>query len=100
MNPIRVVVVDDSALCRDILRAILEVDGDIRVVGEAANGQEAEEVVAHGHAHLVTLDVEMPRVSGLAAVERIMARTPVPILVVTGRPADQRNALAFEAVRR
>jgi two-component system chemotaxis response regulator CheB len=100
MNPIRVVVVDDSALCRDMLRAILELDGDIRVVGEAANGQEAEEVVARSQAHLVTLDVEMPHVGGLAAVERIMACTPVPILVVTGRPADQRSALAFEAVRR
>lgn len=100
MNPIRVVVVDDSALCRDVLRATLEVDGDIRVVGEAANGQEALDVVARSQAHVVTLDVEMPHVGGLAAVERIMARTPVPILVVTGRPADQRSALAFEAVRR
>jgi two-component system chemotaxis response regulator CheB len=100
MSPIRVVVVDDSALCRDILRATLEVDGDIRVVGEAANGQEAVEVVARGQANIVTLDVEMPHVGGLTAVERIMARTPVPILIVTGRPADQRNALAFEAVRR
>jgi two-component system chemotaxis response regulator CheB len=100
MNPIRAVVVDDSALCRDMLRASLEKDGDIRVVGEAADGQTAVEVVARSHAHIVTLDVEMPRVGGLAAVERIMAQTPVPILIITGRPADQRTALAFEAVRR
>jgi two-component system chemotaxis response regulator CheB len=57
-------------------------------------------VVARGNAQVVTLDVEMPNVGGLAAVEQIMARTPVPILVVTARPADERNALAFEAVRR
>ena len=100
MNPIRVVVVDDSALCRDMLREILEADGDIRVVGEAADGQAAEQVIARGNAQIVTLDVEMPNVGGLAAVEQIMARTPVPILVVTGRPADERSSLAFEAVRR
>jgi two-component system chemotaxis response regulator CheB len=92
--------VDDSALCRDILRATLEVDRDIRVVGEAADGKTAVEVVARSDANIVTLDVEMPHLDGLAAVEQIMARTPVPILIVTGRPADQRNALAFEAVRR
>ncbi len=100
MSHIRVVVVDDSALCRDVLRAILEVDEDIRVVGEAADGQTAVDVVARSHANVVTLDVEMPRVDGLAAVEQIMARTPLPILLVTGRPADQHSALAFEAVRR
>lgn len=100
MNPIRVVVVDDSALCRDILRATLELDGDIRVVGDAENGETAMDVVARTSPHVVSLDVEMPQVDGLAAVERIMAHSPVPILVVTGRPADERTALAFEAVRR
>jgi two-component system chemotaxis response regulator CheB len=97
---IRVVVVDDSALCRDLLRDILEEEGDIEVVGEAGDGQAAIDVVARSRAQLVTLDIEMPGMDGLLAVEQIMARTPVPILIVTGRSAEQRSHTLFEAVQR
>jgi two-component system chemotaxis response regulator CheB len=100
MKRIRVVVVDDSALCREMLGVTLGEDGDIEVVGEAADGQAAIDVVARSNAELVTLDVEMPRMGGLLAVEHIMARTPVPILMVTGRPAEQRVHIVSEAVRR
>jgi two-component system chemotaxis response regulator CheB len=100
MGKIRVVVVDDSDLCADALRHILEEDGDIEVVGRAADGKAALDVVASARPQLVTLDVEMPRMDGLAAVEQIMALSPVPILIVTGRPPEQRTTTLFEAVRR
>jgi two-component system chemotaxis response regulator CheB len=100
VSAIRVVVVDDSALCRAALREILERDGDIEVVGEAADGAEARERVARLRPQLATVDVEMPGTDGLTAIGRIMAETPLPILVVTGRPAEERSHTLFEAVRR
>ena len=99
MSRLRVVVVDDSAICRACLRDILEVDGDIEVVGEAGDAASALALVASFKPDLVTMDLEMPGPSGLDAIERMMATSPRPILVVTGQPADG-GARALEAVRR
>jgi len=80
---IRVLVVDDSGLIRDMIRAILESDPGIVVVGEAADGVEAIAKVASLKPDIVTMDIEMPVLGGLEAIERIIAENPVPILVVT-----------------
>ena len=82
-STLRVLLVDDSALIRDILRDILESEPDIRVVGEAADGREAIAKVAELRPDLVTMDIEMPVMGGLEAIEKIIAAHPVPILVVT-----------------
>lgn len=100
MTKLRVAIVDDSPIAREVLREILEEEGDISVVGEAADGEGALSMVRSTSPALVTLDVEMPKVDGLATVERIMASHPVPILIVTGRPAERREATLFEAVKR
>ena len=97
---LRVLVVDDSEVCRELLRDIVEADGDMEVVGEADDGDHAVARVVALRPDVVTLDVEMPRVDGLRAVERIMAEAPVPILVVTGKPTAKQGITAFEAVRR
>lgn len=96
---VRVVVVDDSAVCRGALRETLEADGDIRVVGEAADGGEVLKVITREKPHLVTMDLQMPGTSGFEAIEEIMAKLPVPILVVTGQSRGS-SAAAFEAIRR
>jgi two-component system chemotaxis response regulator CheB len=80
---IRVLLVDDSALIRDIIRDILESESDIEIVGEAADGREAIAKVAELKPDIVTMDIEMPVMGGLEAIERIIAEHPVPILVVT-----------------
>lgn len=95
---LRVVVCDDSALARELLVEILEHDGDIAVVGQAKDGAEAERLVDKLRPDLATIDIHMPDVDGWVATERIMARSPTPILVVTARPIDAQ--LAFEALRR
>jgi two-component system chemotaxis response regulator CheB len=100
VSAIRVVVVDDSSLCRAGLREILEQDGDIDVVGEAADGAEACDAIARLSPQLATIDIEMPGTDGLTAIGRIMAKSPLPILVVTSRPAKERSATLFEAVQR
>jgi two-component system chemotaxis response regulator CheB len=79
----RVLVVDDSPLARDIISAILQEDPDIDVIGQAENGQIAVEMVASLRPDLVTMDIMMPIMDGLEAIQQIMAFHPTPILVVT-----------------
>jgi two-component system chemotaxis response regulator CheB len=80
---IRVLLVDDSSLVRAMIRDILESDPGIVVVGEAANGMEAIAKTASLKPDIVTMDIEMPVMGGLEAIEKIIADQPVPILVVT-----------------
>lgn len=82
-NIIRVLLVDDSGLVREMIRDILESEPGIVVVGEASNGVEAIAKVASLKPDIVTMDIEMPVMGGLEAIERIIAAHPVPILVVT-----------------
>ncbi|GAB1392691.1 chemotaxis-specific protein-glutamate methyltransferase CheB [Rhodocyclaceae bacterium] len=92
MSKIRVVIADDSSLARGLLRSFLEGESDIEVVGEAANGQQAVELVRELKPNLVTMDLEMPVMNGMAAIEEIMCSKAVPILVVSSI-ADAQNAL-------
>ena len=93
MGQIRVLVVDDSGLARELIRAILSTDSDIRIIGEAVNGEDAIEKVALLKPDIVTMDIEMPVMDGLKAIEEIMALHAAPILVVTTR-ADAHMAYA------
>lgn len=78
---LRVLVVDDSAFFRRRIVEILNADAGIEVVGTAANGQEAIELVKRLDPDVVTMDIEMPVMDGITAVRRIMAESPRPILM-------------------
>ena len=80
---IRVLVVDDSAVARDLLKHILNSDAEIVVIGEAKDGLEAVELVAKHKPDVVTMDINMPRLNGFEATRQIMEKTPVPIVIVT-----------------
>jgi two-component system chemotaxis response regulator CheB len=80
---IRVLVVDDSAFVRRALSRILGAAEDIEVVGAARDGLEAVELASRLRPDVVTLDVLMPRMGGLEALERLMAERPVPVLLVS-----------------
>lgn len=95
----RVLVVDDSAIAREALATYIEEDGDLRVVGTAADGDAAIDAVASLRPDVVTMDIQMPGGGGLTAIEQIMARHPVPIIVVSTR-VRQDQTLPFEAIRR
>jgi chemotaxis response regulator CheB len=71
---IRVLVVDDSPTSRQLLVAILRTDNDIEVVGQAADGLEAVEMVKPLHPDIVTMDVQMPKLDGFAATKRSWSR--------------------------
>ena len=80
---VRVLVAEDSLTIRKRLVEVLSHDPDIAVVGEAENGKEAIELCERLRPDVVTLDMIMPVMTGVAATEHIMAYCPTPILVVS-----------------
>lgn len=92
MGKIRVLIADDSSLARGLLRDFLEGEDDMEVVGEAMNGRQAVELARELKPSIITMDLEMPVMSGLEAIEEIMCSKAVPILVVSS-VADATNAL-------
>jgi two-component system chemotaxis response regulator CheB len=96
---IRVLVVDDSAFVRAALRAILGSDPAVEVVAEARDGREGVDKVRALRPDVVTMDVSMPVMSGLEAVQRIMEECPTPIIVVSsGQIPLIVQALSFGAM--
>ena len=83
MKTIRVLVVDDSAFLRRNLPRILEMDPEIKVIGTAADGQEAVEMTKKLRPDVITLDVVMPGMDGLTALRHIMRQTPTPVIMVS-----------------
>ncbi len=81
--PIRVLVAEDSLSVRKRLVEVLREDPDLEVVGEAADGKQAIELCQRLRPDVVTLDMMMPVMTGVAATEYIMAYCPTPILVVS-----------------
>jgi len=87
---IRVMLVDDHTMLRDGLRAILEAQPDLEIVGEAADGLEALSLLDELLPHVVVMDIAMPRMSGLEATRRIKKAHPAcRVLVLT--QYDQRE---------
>jgi two-component system, chemotaxis family, protein-glutamate methylesterase/glutaminase len=101
MSDIRVLVVDDSFFMRQAISKILQSAG-MEVVGEARNGKEAIEQVAKLKPSVVTMDIEMPVMTGIEALKEIMKTNPVPVLMVstlTSEGADSTiEALSHGAV--
>jgi two-component system, chemotaxis family, protein-glutamate methylesterase/glutaminase len=96
---IRVLVADDSATFRAILRTVLSTAPDLEVVGEASDGEEAVGRTLALRPDVVTMDVRMPRLSGLDAIRRIMRIAPTPVIVVSAEIAGDGQRLSFEALR-
>ncbi len=90
---IRVLVVDDSAFVRKVVREMLSRSPFIDVVGAARDGDEALELVETLKPDVVTCDLVMPRCDGVAFVRKQMARRPLPILVLTATPEDGEMAV-------
>jgi DNA-binding NarL/FixJ family response regulator len=92
---IRVVLVDDQTLVRQGIRSLLELTPDLRVVAEAADGEEALGVIAAAAADVVLLDVRMPRRSGIDVLRALAGHVPPTILLTT----FDDDAVVLEAIR-
>ena len=94
----RAVVVDDSHFMRTMLSDMLE-DGGVTVVDTATDGADGVTTVLEHEPDVVTMDLQMPDVDGLEAVERIMAERPTPILMLSAHTADGAD-VTFEALEK
>jgi two-component system chemotaxis response regulator CheB len=93
---IGVLVVDDSVALRQGLKLILESDPELRVIGEATDGEEAIAMAAALKPDVITMDIGMPRMNGLDATRQIMAENPVPVVMVTSVDLE-REGIAAQA---
>lgn len=82
-SPTKVLIVDDSAFMRSVLKRMLESEENLCVVGTAENGGEALEKIAALNPDVITLDVEMPVMDGLEILSRIMCNFPRPVIMVS-----------------
>jgi two-component system chemotaxis response regulator CheB len=95
---VSVLVVDDSLICRQLISQALSQDPDLQIVGTCADGKEAVSRVKELRPNVITMDVDMPVMDGLTAVEHIMAEVPTPILVLTADPRSQAPELTCRAL--
>ena len=89
-NPVRVLVVDDSAVMRKLISDILKGASGIEVIGTARDGGDALSKINSLRPDVVTMDIEMPKMDGLTALTHIMAENPLPVIMVSAM--DKRQA--------
>ena len=91
LTSIRLLIVDDQAIVRKGIRALLDEVQDIQVVAEASNGEEAVSQVEALRPDVILMDLVMPKMNGIEATQRIMERWPnTRILVLTSFAADDK----------
>jgi two-component system chemotaxis response regulator CheB len=101
---IKTLIIDDSPLVRTLIRDFLESDGEFTVIAEAENGFEGVQKARSLNPDLITMDIEMPIMNGLEAIEQIMKHAAIPIVVIstqdtakTAYEATVKGALEFFA---
>jgi len=96
-RPIKVLVVDDSAIVRKVLTQELGREGDIEVVGAAPDPFVARDLIVQLEPDVITLDIEMPRMDGLTFLRRLMQFRPMPVVVVSSL-TPRGGEIALEAM--
>jgi len=96
---IRCLVVDDARAFRAVMREILATAPGVEIVGEAGDGREAVALVKTLRPDVVTMDVRMPGVDGLAALDEIMRVAPTPVIVVSAEAGGEAQQLSFRALQ-
>jgi two-component system, chemotaxis family, protein-glutamate methylesterase/glutaminase len=87
-QPVRVLVIDDSALMRKLIPQIIERDSSIEVVGTAMDGEFGLKKIEELRPQVVTLDLEMPRMDGMETLKQIMRRYKLPVIMVSSQTTD------------
>lgn len=97
-NKIRVLVVEDSPLIRDILILMLQEAKEMEIIGMADDGREATRLAQRLTPDVITMDIRMPRMDGLEATRLIMETCPTPIVVVANSVQDSDFNISFKAI--
>jgi two-component system chemotaxis response regulator CheB len=90
---VRVVIVDDSASVRTVFSRVLEQSGRIKVVGVARDAYEARELIVNEKPDVILLDIEMPKMSGVQFLEKLMLHFPLPTIMVSSLNPDDDAAV-------
>jgi len=96
-NPIRVLIVDDSALVRKLLTSLLGADPGITVVGTASDPYIARDKIKKLKPDVLTLDIEMPRMDGITFLRNLMRLHPMPVVMISS-PNRKRADATFDAL--
>ena len=94
---VRILIVDDHALIRRVVRQVVEKESDLEVIAEACNGQEAAQQAAQTQPDVVLMDLDMPICNGLEATERVLACSPHSRIVIF--TASHQERYAFQAMQ-
>lgn len=97
-SPVRVIIVDDSALIRKVLREVLDSDPDIEVIATAGDPHIARQKIRDLNPDVITLDIEMPKLDGLSFLERIMRLRPMPVVMISAL-TERGSDVALEALQ-
>jgi len=97
-GPVKVLIVDDSAVVRKLLSDALSHEPDMQVVGAAADPFMARDLILKHEPDVLTLDIEMPRMDGLSFLRRIMAHRPMPVIIVSSI-TQRGSAASVEALQ-
>jgi len=92
MNKIKVLIVDDSSFMRNTLKTIIDKNSDLELVGVAHNGLEAVDLARELNPDIITMDIEMPKMTGLEALKIIMSENPVPVIMVSSLTSEGADA--------
>ncbi|PID58536.1 chemotaxis response regulator protein-glutamate methylesterase [candidate division KSB3 bacterium] len=97
-KPVKVLIVDDSALMRQMLKKILSADPDIKVVATAPDPFLAERMIEREMPDVMTLDIEMPGMDGLTFLRKMMTRQPIPVVICSAlsKKASESTLTAIE----
>ena len=98
MRPIRVLVVEDSLVFRELLVQALVADPAITVVATASNAFEARDAIIEHQPDVMTLDIELPRMSGIEFLQKLMPQYPLPVVVISSLSDKVFDALNAGAV--
>jgi len=94
---IRVLIVDDSRMIRDVLTDILKEQSDIEVVGAAADAFQARDMIKELDPDVITLDVEMPKMNGLEFLDKLMRAKPMPVVMISAA-TERGSEVTFRAL--
>jgi two-component system chemotaxis response regulator CheB len=96
---LRVLLAEDSQTCRELLSAVLEADGRLRIVGQAHDGRAAVEMAEQLRPDVIVMDAHMPVMDGFEATRRIMLACPTPIVIVSATLNVQEVAVSMQALQ-
>src|ERR1700745_2115015 len=97
MTRSKVLIIDDSALMRQLLTTLLRQDADLEVVGTAGDPYVARDLIKQLNPDVLTLDVEMPRMDGLEFLEKLMRLRPMPVVMISSL-TERDSAITFRAL--